>query len=548
MNRIGFTLGIGLAVALMAGADRPSLIATGWDNPTPAQFRDHLAAFGRTPFDGAVIVATRQTADGDTVRSLNAFTAEPWTEGEFAQAIADLKAAKPTRPMRHFLSVYANPGDVGWFDDAAWTQVVEHWRLLARVAHEGGLAGLLFDAEPYTKPFQQFNPSRQKDRSEHSFTEFAAKARERGRAVMNAVATEHPDATILTYRLLCDLLPAASVEGDPAALLETSTYGLMPAFLDGMLDVIPPTITIIEGDENAYRFNADADFDASFVDLRTKAIRLVAPENRATYRAQVLIGHGLYLDAHVNPPTSNWYIDRKGGTSAARLEANTRSALRTAEPGSVVWIYGERGKWWDSGPKDRKPWDEIIPGASIALRRAADPTGVAIIVLDAADASSNRLQDPGFDADGTELPASWWTWKDDGTPGTFARDPDVGASSPGAGRMAGCDAGVIGQTIPVRPGDLYAVSARAKQRGQNSSHVAIRWKDGRERWTAQPRDVLLAVGTPDANGWSRAVGLVRVPEGAERLVLLLAAGGQPGADDAAWFDDAAVVPVPEDGP
>lgn len=36
-------------------------------------------------------------------------------------------------------------GNVDWFDDPGWEEIQEHWRLLARLAREGGLRGLLFD-------------------------------------------------------------------------------------------------------------------------------------------------------------------------------------------------------------------------------------------------------------------------------------------------------------------------------------------------------------------------------------------------------------------
>ena len=79
-----------------------------------------------------------------------------WHGVEFADCVRDLQAAQPKQATNNFLMVYANPGDVDWFDDAGWREVVDHWRLLARVAKQGGLRGLLYDAEPYTPPHSQF--------------------------------------------------------------------------------------------------------------------------------------------------------------------------------------------------------------------------------------------------------------------------------------------------------------------------------------------------------------------------------------------------------
>src|SRR5947199_340469 len=85
-------------------------------------------------------------------------------------------------------------------------EVVDHWRLLARLARKGRLSGLCFDAEPYRKPWSQFLYAAQPSKSQHSFAEMRVKARERGREVMKAIAAEYPDMTIFAYRLFSDLI------------------------------------------------------------------------------------------------------------------------------------------------------------------------------------------------------------------------------------------------------------------------------------------------------------------------------------------------------
>lgn len=277
-----------------ADAGLPKLIATGWDHPTPAQFRRHIAAFERWPFQGAVIAPTRTGPDGKEVGSSFAFGRDHWDEAAFAASTADLQAAKRARGGDYFLLINANPGDVDWFDDDGWAQVVDHWRLLARVARQGGLKGLLYDAEPYAPPHAQFSYARQEGRDRHSFAEYAARARDRGRDVMRAVVAEYPNITILAYRLISDLPMPAPGQPDALSMLEGHVYGLCPAFLDGWLDAAPPSVVIVEGNENAYRYNSVAEFDHAYVTLTTRAPRLLSPENRAKYRAQVQISHGIY--------------------------------------------------------------------------------------------------------------------------------------------------------------------------------------------------------------------------------------------------------------
>jgi hypothetical protein len=529
----------------MAAAQSPpvrkKLIATGWDSPTPAEFHKHISEFEKWPFDGTTIQPTRKLADGKIADAKFAFSREHWERAEFSEAIADLKAARPRSATDSFLMLYANPGDVDWFDDAGWKEVVEHWRILAWVAGEGGLRGILFDAEPYTPPHEQFKYSSQAGRDRHSFSEYAARARERGREVMSAALAEFPDITIFTYRLLCDLLPLLAGGGDPAPLLETHAYGLVPAFLDGWLDAIPPGATIIEGDENAYRYNSDAEFDRAYVDIKTRAIAFISPENRPRFRAQCQVSHGIYLDAHANPPTSPWYVDPLGGPRVLRLEANVAAALRAAD--EVVWIYGETARWWPSGNPKFPTWPEKLAGADLALLRAKDPLAAARRVLAEARPEDNLLRNPAFaDRAPDGSPADWWFWKDDGSGGRHSRDGEVGAEGKGSARADGTENGCFGQSVKVRGGEVYAVSAKVLRRGRSFAGVTIRWKDAAGRWTAEARDVgLTPVAATHTQGWREFTGAVRVPDSAAELVVLLAAREQKTPDDAAWFDDARVV-------
>ena len=116
------------------------LIATGWDSPNAARFRAELAAFEQWGvFDGTTIAPTRRLADGRVVDSRKAFSSDHWDWAEFADCVRDLQAAQPKQATNNFLMIYANPGNVDWFDDAGWGEVVDHWRLLARVAKQGNL-------------------------------------------------------------------------------------------------------------------------------------------------------------------------------------------------------------------------------------------------------------------------------------------------------------------------------------------------------------------------------------------------------------------------
>lgn len=516
-----------------AGDPAGKVIATGWDRPTPARWKKELPAFEKLGvFQGATIAATRRVSGGDA-SAYYAFTAEKWTWAEFAPAVADLKAAKSATVTETFLLIYANPGDVDWFDDDGWKQVIDHWRLLARAAREGGLRGVLFDAEPYTPPFQQFNYAAQSGRKKHTFAEYEAKARERGREVMKAVGEEFPGCVIMTYRLLCDLAPVAAADGDVTPHLAVSTFGLMPAFVDGWLDKLPPGVRIVEGNENAYRYNSRADFEHAYTQLRTDTPRLLSAENRVKYRAQVDIGHGIYIDAYANPPGDIWYIDPKGTAPSARLEANVADALRASD--GWVWVNGESGRWWTGGNPKYPTWDGKLPGASAAIARAARPRAAAIAALDQKRAI-NLLANGSFaQADDQGRPTQWWTWQADKSQGRFALTKPGGAAEIRRA-LKGC----FGQITPVKQGGTYAASVRVRHTGSGAATAWVRWKTSANHWIEGEDVALTPVGPVDANGWQRLVALARLPATAEKLALLLSADDQSD-DGVAEFTDARLV-------
>ena len=534
MKRIAFFLALLFALPLHA---RPPLIVTGWDSPTPAQFREHLAEFEKWGvFDGTTISPTRTPEGGQAVDSKNAFSREPWRWEEFAGALADLRAAKPVTCRETFLMLYANPGDVDWFDDAGWRAIVEHWRLLARLARQGGLRGLLYDAEPYVKPHSQFRLSAQAEREKHTFAEYRAKARERGREVMHAVAEEFSSATIFTYRLFSDMLPLLD-SGDLARALEADTYGLQPAFVDGWMDAAPPGLTIIEGTEDiGYRANSPAEYNAAFTRERLRLPEFLAPENREKFARCLRIGQSLFLDAHINPPGDPWHIDHTGSTAAARLAANVASALAASD--GLVWLYGEQARWWPGGEANAKSWPEKFPGILAAIRRAQDPAAFARRFFEEKKERVNLLR--GGDFAGAVIPEGWFTWQ---------ADDSHGATVCADGRLAisAASEAVAGFLVEATPGALLAARLRVKTTGAGQGALAIRWKTADGKWTAMEHDARYFPTAPaDADGWCEITGVVEVPKTAGQAVFMAIVASQLRAQDRCEFDDAELVIVPQE--
>jgi hypothetical protein len=572
----------GLAAWPQGTAPDKKLIAVGWDMPNAERLRANLDLMDATPLQGCSV---RFAGPGNKPAMWYAFGRDVWDQQAVAQILEDLKAVQPRQLRDRFLLLNANPGDVDWFDDAGWAAIVEHWRIAARVAREGGLKGLMFDPEAYRDPFRQFDWSAQAQADQHSFAAYCEKARQRGREVMAAVAAEYPEATVLALFLLSVNREAAE-RSDPTEALSGRPYGLLPSFVDGWLDAAPPTLNFVDGCENAYRFNSHLEYLAAANLIRNNCQRLVSPENRYKYRAQVQVGFGVYLDAYVNPPTSPWYIDPGTQTPVRRLAENVASALEVAD--EYVWIYGEQASWWPSPHpvSDKIRWPQKLPGIEEVLRLAADPGGYAVRLLSEPGERTNVVVNGDFTSEkvaaaGGPQPADWkqgtappgWSfWQTKVSTGHPTWDREVGHISPGAGALVGVKSGCLIQSFPVKPGERYVVGAWRRIQGEGTASVRLRWQTAEGKWHAESLDVFLnaaktsaaqqpeGVQTPAGAGqpgtaqqpagnresagnrvaggeWKLLAGVGVVPEGAGKLVVLLSADGQRTDKDVMWWDD-----------
>ncbi|MCD6304157.1 MAG: hypothetical protein J7M21_04260, partial [Planctomycetes bacterium] len=243
-----------------ADARRPKkFIATGWDQPNTDRLLANLAQMERRPFDGVVISVEARLPGGKRLPMRWTFTDMPWRRQWFQPCIENLRKCRFKRFTDNFALVGANPGKVDWFDDAGWRVIVDHWRLAAWLARAGGLKGLTFDPEPYSPPHAQFKYPAQPLRAEHTFEQYWRQARKRGRQVMQAVAAEYPDVTLLCYFMDISCSRATG-RADPRRALVDKTYGLLPAFIDGWLDAAPPGAKFVDGCEWAYLYNSEIEY------------------------------------------------------------------------------------------------------------------------------------------------------------------------------------------------------------------------------------------------------------------------------------------------
>jgi hypothetical protein len=543
------------------------LIELGWDKPDAASLRKNLKQMEQSPFNGVIVNVKGTNDKGEAISFYHSFNNAVWKKEYFQNSINDLKAVQSDKLTDNFLQFTANPGNVDWFDDAGWKQIVDHWRIAAEVVKEGGLKGIAFDPEPYVKPHRQFDYAAQPQHDKHSFAEYETRARQRGREVVQAIAAVDPHLVILTTRMLSDVMTAAFSPTPQAALPATGFLNLCPAFVNGWLDAAPPTMIFVEGTEDpGYRANSQFDFLKAGNEMRQNALSLIAPENRQKYKAQVQISFGIYLDAYVNEPSKFYYINPQGETPTERLHQNVSYAADVAD--EYVWIYGERYRWWPTENKSVKPenWNDAMPGSNEALRSAMDPHSQwlatqQIAALQQKGALVNLVKNGDFSAGTTNTatktnapadwksvgaPANWSTWQTRVSKGTFSQDNAVNhdGSGGGAARLAGISNGCIIQGFKVKPGETYAVRAWLRQTGSSLANIRIRWQDATSKWVSQSKDVMIYPPATTDENWHSLAGTVTVPEDAANLIILLNASGQTSPDDVIWYDDVAAFRLP----
>lgn len=356
-------LGLLLVTFALAGCG-PRLLQWGWDEPDQRDLLRYRFLMERSPFDGVVLRLTTLDASGRPHNFAWEAAARPFPRGELAPAVADLKAAASSRLRHHFLRVNLNPADRPFdlFDDAAWRTLTGNLASAAGAAWEADLAGLLLDPEAYSDPdpgtgrprYNVFDYSR-RGLADRSFVDYQQEAFRRGFNAVRAVWGAHPEITLLLAFGVS--APCLLEDGE----LSTRAYGLLPAFVDGMLAARPGRMRIVEGFEPTYGARRCGEFAAARRALRDRCLALsLAPERLADLE----VAFGLWMDYRSTGPCARfraagepcpWYDpmlhpeSRREQVDPERFREGIAAALALTD--GYVWIYTEQARWWTMDPR-----------------------------------------------------------------------------------------------------------------------------------------------------------------------------------------------------
>lgn len=553
---IFLTLLLALAAAQADDLGQKRFIGHSWDLlwVNTQDLVRNQAALEKLPLDGIGISIYANNAEGKQINLRAAMTEPPWERSWFEEEIGRVKQMSSGKFKHNLICTYWAPRRrLAWNDDAAWANAAHNLAIAAWIARSGGAKGLLMDPEDYPRS-QQYTllPA------DGPYLETAALARRRGAQVMQAMAAEFPDLTLLSFWLFSMNRTLYQTKVDLADYAHARDI-LWPHFLNGFLDAIPPGATMVDATEHGYQFRAaDQDFYLSAWEIAKCAPMLVAPENRAKYRNQVQAGFGLYLDMYTNDEKSPWYFGPLNGSRLNHLRANFRQARRASD--QYCWIYGEKYRWitWDWKLKDRDAatWEEQLPGFERALALLADPDGVGRQILDegvtqgtlvnlvtnpdCSPLKQGELKNAAEDWTAGNLPEGWSFWRYDPKQGDFGLDTGKGLGDTCSARATGVSDGCFIVRIPAAPGNTYIVEGYAA--GEGNPVLRARWqKEG--KWVVPNKDVMVNYDkSQDPSQWRRAVGFVDVPPEADSLVLLMLTGLAP--NQTAWFDKPGIYLLP----
>jgi len=377
-----------IAAALAASAaasERPKYIAFAWEfaGNTPQSLLELADKFDRTPLDGVGIkLKARAKVNGvmTNLRHKSFMHGPAWPKSAFKKQIPYFRKLTKHKSMRHsFVLSFACPKTrISWTDDAQWALVANNMRTVAWVAREGGFRGVAADPEDYCK-IRQFD--RRAD--DPPYNELCAIVRRRGREVFKPVFEEFPDATVHFFWFMSMVEYYSRYDRSDVVRNTRVDEHLWPAFLNGVLDVLPPGASINDGDETAYDYSAVKNgYRNGAYMFHCIYPKLVAPENIEKYRRQVRYAPPIYMDMYINQEGARWY---KAPTENSRTETLRRDLVQATDvSGGYVWFWSEKHPWVDRGPKWQKPdgrisdatWENTLPGVFRMMEWVKDPVAL----------------------------------------------------------------------------------------------------------------------------------------------------------------------------
>ena len=532
---------LAVGLALSCHAAKKKYISFGWEYKrlTPQAILDNAEKFKSAGIDGIGIYLCATNSLGKEIMFVS--HGGKWEREAFLPQIPLLKKVMQAPNLTESFCVgYGSPlKRHSWTDDAAWENLANSMSVLGWLTRETGIKGISCDLEDYHHQWQYNRLD-----TDPPMEELIPIVRKRGAQVFGALFKENPNLKALFYWILC-FDTEYLTSPDPIALAKQNG-DLQPAFIDGILDVMPETARLINGDEHTYRAEAiKRDFHNSYVNQRTVCPLLVSPENRAKFMRLVQVSFAMYYDMYANDEKSFWYFPPVEGSRTEHFRRNLLDATRLAD--EYVWFWGEKHPTvhYENAfvePRVRFPdtWEEAIPGVTEAQLCCKDADWGLSRRLDTlrregklVDLNSNPECKVGKNNGKAKLPPpySFWKAKSD-KEGVVFLDETSGCGDSTSLSLKNCkNACILYTAAKLNPGQAYAVEMSIKGNGITS--IAFQ-KGG--NWVRGMQSVSLVKGVAAADGWCSARGIVIVPPGTDSFVIKMS-GDKVNKPAQVWFDN-----------
>ena len=499
-----FTL---LSSLIAFSAPKVKVIDLSWSNPTVAFLEQHLAEMEKdSPLDGITIRFAGKTEEVNGVKhgptSGNAWNKRPWKYELLRDEIQRYKALHFTQFTDNFYYLTTSAMDFDWCSDDDWKNVANNFGVAAKAAREMGLKGLLVDIEEYGKHFWNYGDDvHPKDISYDDLCEVVFK---RGQQWGEAIFSAYPD-------IILFMPYALSMRGSTLSF----------PFLNGVIDVLPPTALIYDGFESdGYRAKSPLAYGKIQNTLRKTIRQGILEKNRRKARAQVLLSPAFYLDAHwTAKPTSIYYqalLPEMEEQGKVRFFArNFLGAMEEAEP--YIWVYGEKRCWWKGSTHSKVlgTWDEAPDAQGLSQTIIALKNLQNIIPAPA----QNLAPDPHFSGEGNHW--SLWQLEDD------KKQPAPGTGVIGNGKAIArkVKRGCFHQTIPAKPGVFYVYRVKGGNTStQGRISAALCFQDANHKWLSH--SVNLHLKFPNTGKEETTYGYVLSPDNAAFVSIQCGVSGQ----------------------
>ncbi|MCQ2403800.1 MAG: hypothetical protein MJ202_08765 [Lentisphaeria bacterium] len=472
-----------LTTFFLPAQDGVKFLEWSWNNPTIDYLEENVARMNAEcpQLDGLVIRVNGQEitdADGGkwTPGSANAWSKRRWEYAHFEDFVTRYRKLDMGHFTDNFFQMTTTHVDFDWLSDDECANMAHNFGVAAQVAKACGFKGLVVDIEEYGRHFWRFSDL-ETTKSEGEIAEIVfRRGQEWGRQVFGA----YPD--IVLFMSFCLSMPDA-----PLAI----------AFMNGVLDVMPPKALIYEGMESGGYAAKQGDAYRSMQDGLRKLIRRhVRPENRSKARGQILLAPAFYLDAYFVCEKGNYYHENlePDWTDLGAVKLFSRclaAASQEAEP--YIWLYGEKRCWWKGSPHPANlgTWEEAPEGAGVmqALKEVKNPSEVRF------DDPRNLVQDPSFQEIGV-----WELWQQEDDRKLPA--PGTGLIRDGRCVMRRLTNGCYHQLIPCKPGQtyLFVVHGCVADAHSGSARASLNFKDAAGKWLPVSGNLRLeipATGKPE---------------------------------------------------